>query len=59
MSFSKTELRSVLAELTLMFGTEMSKDDLIKNMSNALINEQVETSGQTLCLIENEETADD
>ena len=59
MSISKTELRSMQAELALPFGSEMSKDDLIKNLSDALINEQVETAGQVLFLIENEENADD
>ena len=48
MSLSKQELRSVLAELSLLFGTETPKDDLIKNVSHALIHEHVETSGQMI-----------
>ena len=46
------------AELILLFGTKIPKDDLIKNVSNAIINEQVEISGQILSLIENEEEID-
>ena len=59
MSLSKKELRSMLAKLALPFGTEMSKDNLIKNVSDALIDEQVETAGQMLSQIENEENVDD
>ena len=48
----------MLTELAFPFGTKMSKDDLIKNVSDTLIDEQVETAGQILSLIENEENAD-
>ena len=37
-SLSKIELRSISIELTLPFGAEIPKDDLIKNVSNAIIN---------------------
>ena len=58
MSLSKQELRSVLAELSLPFGTETPKDDSIKNVSDSLIHEHVETSRQMISQIENEEIAD-
>ena len=45
--------------MALPVGTEMTKDGLIKNISDTLINERVETSGQILSLIENKENADD
>ena len=44
--------------MSLPFGAEITKDDLIKNVSNAMINNQVETAGQMLPLIENEEEVD-
>ena len=59
MSLSKTELRSMSAELTLPFGTETSKDDLIKNVFDVMIHKKVETAGQMLSIIENEEVLDD
>ena len=37
-SLSKTELRLMSAELILPFGAEISKDNLIKNVSNTIIN---------------------
>ena len=49
----------MLVELAFLFGTEISKDNLIKNVSDALIDEQVETAGQMLSQIENEENVDD
>ena len=39
MSISKKKLRSKLVELAFQFGTEMSKDNLIKNMADAFIDE--------------------
>ena len=47
------------AEISLLFGTEMSKDDLVKNVSDALIDEHAEKYGQMLSQIENENNADD
>ena len=58
MSLSKTELRLISIELILLFGTEIPKDDLIKNVSNIMINKQVKTSRQILSLIKNEEEID-
>ena len=37
-SLSKTELKLMSAELILPFGAEISKDNLIKNVSNTIIN---------------------
>ena len=54
-SLSKPELRSMAADLTLPFGTEISKDDLIKNVFDVMILKKVETAGQMLSVIENEE----
>ena len=46
------------ADLTLPFGTETSKDDLIKNVFDVMIHKKVETVGQTLSIIGNEEVLD-
>ena len=51
-SVSKTELRSISADLRLPFGADVIKDDLIKNTSNVMINKQVETTTKMLTLIE-------
>ena len=58
MWLSKTELRSMSAEMTLPLGTETNEDDVINNLSNAMINNQVEAAGQMISLIENEEDLD-
>ena len=54
-SDTKTELRSMYAELTLPFGVGISKYDLITNMSNAMINEEENTIDLSLALIDKEE----
>ena len=52
MSMSKTTLRSISTDLTLPFGAEISKDDLILNMSNVMIHNHNDTIEQTLTLVE-------
>ena len=49
----------MLTELTFPFGTETSKDDLIKKVFDVMIHKKVETAGQTLSIIENDEVLDD
>ena len=38
---SETELRSMSADLTFPFGKDVTKYDLIKNVSDVMINKQV------------------
>ena len=52
---SKTELRSMSEELTLPFGSKISKDDLIMNVSNDVINNEDDTVNLMLALIDIEE----
>ena len=52
---SNTELRSMSEELTLTFGSETSKDNLIMNVSNEMINNEDDTADLMLALIEIEE----
>ena len=54
-SLSKTELMSMPTDLTFPAGIGISKDDLIKNVSDSMINKHNETSDQMLALIEEEE----
>ena len=58
-SVIKTELRSMSNELTLLFGAEISKDNLITNISNAMINEEENSMDLMLTLIEKEEEEED
>ena len=51
-SVAKTELRLMSAELTLPFGADISKDDLISNVSNAIINKDANLINLILDLIE-------
>ncbi len=37
-SFSKTELRSILADTAMSFGADVSKYYLVKNVSDAMTN---------------------
>ena len=52
MSMSKTTLRSMSADLTLPFGADISKDDLILNMHNVMIHNHNDTIEQMLTLVE-------
>ena len=54
-SVIKTELRSMSNELTLLFGAEISKDNLITNISNAMINEEENSIDLMITLIDKEE----
>ena len=44
MSLSKTELRSMSKALMLPFGADISKEDLITNVSNIMINKEEESA---------------
>ena len=52
---SKTSLRSMSAELTLEFGADISKDDLITNGSNVTIENEEDMVDLILAFIEKEE----
>ena len=54
-SLSKTKLRSMSEELTLPFGSEISKDNLVMNLSNKIINNEDGTTNPILALVEMEE----
>ena len=54
-SVTKTESRSMSAELTFLFGADISNDNLIENVSNVMIHEEENTIGLMLALIEKEE----
>ena len=54
MSLSKPELKSMSLQLSLTHNTDTSKDELITNMSNALIDNQADTSNQMIVIIDNE-----
>ena len=54
-SLSKTSLKSMSADFTLTFGVDISKDDLIENISNAMINNHNDTVDQIVASIEEEE----
>ena len=45
----------MLANLAMTFGAGVSKDDLIKNANNSMINKHDETGNQMLVSIEEEE----
>ena len=51
-SLSKNELRSLSEELTLPFGSEMSKYNLVINFSNDMIKKGDDTADIILALIE-------
>ena len=54
-SVSKPELTSMCDDLKFPFGSEISKDSLIKNASDTMINNHSEMADQTLSLIEMKE----
>ena len=54
MSLSKTELKSMSLQLSLTHSADTSKDELITNISNVLIDNQADTSNQMLDIIDNE-----
>ena len=54
-SVAKIELRLISSELILPFGADISKDDLIENTSNVMINEEESAIDLMLALIEKEE----
>ena len=54
MPLSKTELKSMSLQLSLTHNADTSKDELITNTSNALIDNQANTSNQMLVIIDNE-----
>ena len=53
-SLSKTELKSMLSALTLPFGEGISKDDMIRNVSDVLLGVFGDTSNGVLTVIEEE-----
>ena len=59
MSMSKTDLRQMSANLTLPFGADVSKDDLIANISNVMINNHNDTIEDALALVEKEDGFED
>ena len=56
---SKTDLRQMSANLTLPFGADVSKDDLIINISNVMINNHNDTIEDILALVEKEDGFED
>ena len=54
-SVSKTELTSMCDDLKFPFGSEISKDNLIENASDTMINNNNEIADETLSLIEMKE----
>ena len=55
MSTSKTELKSMSAALSLPCRHGVSKDDMIKNVSNVMLDVHGDTSNGALAVIEEEE----
>lgn len=55
MSASKTEFKAMLAALSLQCEHGMSKDGMIKNVSNAMLDVFGDTLNRVLALIEEEE----
>ena len=55
MSTSKTELKSMSHAFSLPYGYDTSKDDIIKNISNVMLDVFGDTSNGVLALIEEEE----
>ena len=58
MTLSKTELRSMSLQLSLPSGSDATKDDLIKNISDVMIHNQVDAAGHILSLVDNEDDLD-
>ena len=56
---TKTELRSMSYELILIIGAEISREDLIANVSTAMINEEENSMDLMLALIEKEKEDED
>ena len=54
MSLSKPELKSMSLQLLLTHNADTPKDELIINISNALIDNQVDISNQIIDIINNE-----
>ena len=54
-TLSKIDLKSVSAKLTLPYGKDISKDDIIKNVSDVILDVHGHTSTGVLALIEEEE----
>ena len=52
---TKTALRQLSANLTLPFGAEVSRDDLIINASNVMIHNHNDTVEDMLALVEKED----
>ena len=59
MSMSKTDLRQMSANLTLPFDANISRDDLIMNISNVMINNHNDTIEDILELVEKEDGFED
>ena len=55
MSVSKTDLKSMSDALSLPHGLGVSKDDMITNVSNVMLDVFGDTSNGVLALIEEEE----
>ena len=55
MSTSKTELKLMSHAFSLPYGHDISKDDMIKNISNVMLDVFGDTSNRVLALIEEEE----
>ena len=45
-------------QLSLPSGSDITKDDLIKNISDVMIHNQVDTAGHILSLVDNEDDLD-
>jgi len=55
MTMTKSALRQMASNLTLPFGAEASRDDLINNVSNVMIHDNDDTVEDMLALVEKED----
>ena len=51
-SLPKSDLRAMSEDLTMPFSEDISKDELIKSVSNAMINNEEQTFDEMIVLIE-------
>ena len=56
MTLSKIDLKSMSSELSLPYGYVISKDDMNKCVSNAMLDVHGDITGEVLFLIEEEES---
>ena len=54
MPSAKTALKEMSVDLTLPFGSEMSKDEMIKNVSDVMLNDYGDTYNVKLSTLEKE-----